>query len=162
MKISSLVIVFCTIMIFSGTASANSSVEILPTFGDVNVTSDGTIIVPIGQDSFTTVGLSFNYSGFNPNESFAINITRDSDNFDVYNNSGNLGSSGNGTIEIHWVPIDNQSYTILASGYNNIGKRIFTRTATAPIMPIPELDTIVLLSAGLIGIFGLVRIKRKE
>ena len=148
--------------LMTGITSANPGVEILPPVGDANVTADGTIIVPIGQDSFTSVGLSVNYTGFHPNESYSINITRDSDNSDVWNKTGNLGNASSALIEVHWVPIDNQSYTIFASGYNQIGKRIYTQSAVAPIMPVPELSTGVLLSAGLIGILGLVRLKRKE
>lgn len=35
-------------------------------------------------------------------------------------------------------------------------------TATAGVVPIPELSTVALMSAGMIGLFGLVRVRRKD
>ncbi len=94
-------------------------------------------------------------------------------------NGGTLATSGH--IDIVTVKKVPQSYTLTvavgsgavvgqeysvdinycyANGKCDNGK--IKAKAEGTVIPTPELGTIVLMSAGLVGIFGLVRIRRKE
>jgi hypothetical protein len=64
-------------------------------------------------------------------------------------------------VELHWVPAPEtvgKNYTVWASG-EAVGTFSLKAQATQPV---PEMSTAVLMSAGLIGLVGLTRYRKKE
>jgi len=86
----------------------------------------------------------------------------------VYNNTGLLKGLSIEKIPINWEPVEDGNYTLTATGIGvdfsiEIPSIIAVYSSKSiPISPVPELSTILLTSAGLIGVLGLARMKRKE
>jgi hypothetical protein len=158
-----IVLVLVLAMLFTaGTAAAAGlDVTILPESGP-HVAPDGTIMVPVGADAFNSVGLAVSFGGFAAGNPYTINIVN-KNSVPVFTLGGTL-PTGNSIIPLHWVvPNDKaQAYTAIATGVNGQTLRMKLATSMAPIAPVPELSTVALMSAGMIGLFGLVRIQRKD
>ncbi len=163
MKRGKLVLVLVLAMLFTaGSAAAGGlDVTILPESGP-HVTSDGTIHVPEGADAYDSVGLAVRFGGFAAGNPYAINIV-DKNNVPVYPVAGTL-PTGDDIIPLHWVvPNDkSQTYTVIATGVGGTTLRMKLATSMAPIAPAPELSTVALMSAGMIGLLGMVRIQKRH
>ena len=157
-----LVLVLAMLFNIGAAAAAGMDVTILPEPGDPHVSPDGTILVPVGADAFDSVGLAVSFSGFATGDPYVINIL-DKNDVSVYPAGGTL-PTGNDIIPLHWVvPNDkSQTYTLIATGVGGTELRTKFLTSMAPIAPAPELSTVALMSAGMIGLFGLVRIQRRD
>lgn len=157
------VMVLVLAMLFTAGAAAAGGLEvtILPESGP-HVALDGTVLVPVGADAYDSVGLAVKFGGFASGNPYAINIV-DKNNVPAYTLGGTL-PTGNDIIPLHWVvPNDKtQTYTVIATGVGGTTLRMKLATSIAPIAPTPELSTAALMSAGMIGLFGLVRIRRRD
>jgi len=158
-----IVLVFVLAMLFTAGAAAAGGLDvtILPESGP-HVSPDGTILVPLGADAFNSVGLAVNFGGFAKGNPYTINIVNKA-SVPVFTLGGTL-PTGNDIIPLHWVvPIDKtQTYTAIATGANGQTLRMKLATSMAPIAPTPELSTVALMSAGMIGLLGLVRSQRRD
>lgn len=163
MRRGKIVLVLVLAMLFTaGTAAAAGlDVTILPESGP-HVSPDGTINVPEGVDAFNSVGLAVSFGGFALNDPYLISINDQSNN-PVYSSGGFL-STGINEIPVHWiVPNDRtKTYTLVATGVGKIALRTKLAMSMAPIAPAPELSTVALMSAGMIGLLGLVRTQRRD
>lgn len=69
------------------------------------------------------------------------------------------------TFDIQVKPLNgitpNTAHSIILSAFNNTNTGEMTAVVTAGINPVPELATGILMAAGLIGLVGLVRYKKK-
>ena len=150
------------IAMFAGAASAANDINILPTIGDPNVAADGTINIPVGSDAYASVGLEVDYTNWpsTGNSNYQVYITDDSPGGGIVFDTGIQTFLISHAQPIHWlVPSDTtKTYTINANG--RFAK--LHASKDAPINPTPELSTGVLMSAGLIGLVGLTRYRRKE
>ncbi|MCE8426426.1 MAG: hypothetical protein J5U17_11695 [Candidatus Methanoperedens sp.] len=64
------------------------------------------------------------------------------------------------TIPIDWVPKDKSDYLVVAKGDTIVVSNKITVTDSEVAAPVvPELSTIVLVSTGLLGLFGLIRLR---
>ena len=156
-----LILVLAMLFNVGAAAAAGLDVTILPESG-THVAPDGTIMVPVGADAYASVGLAIRFGGFAAGDPYAINIV-DNNDVPVYPLAGTM-STGNDVIPLHWVvPTDHsKTYTVIATGVGGTELRMKLATSMAPIAPAPELSTVALMSAGMIGLFGLVRIQRKD
>lgn len=155
-----IIIAVVLMFLFMGTASAGS-VSIEP--------NDEIIILTVGQDAFDTEGLSVVYEGMSAGSKYSVVIRRGDYNetgvivYTVPNFDGTQGpltTTPNFTQEVHWTPTDQNDYTIYATGASASGNRRIS--AEALINPVPEISTIVLTSAGILGLIGLTRMRRKD
>ena len=142
-----------------GTASA-AVVDVTTTGATDPVT--GAYIIPVnGASAFASVNLQAEYSGWvlpgtynitvragneDPNGAIVWQIPTQSMLFSAF------------TEPILWVPTTNGLYTVYANGIQ-LGK---IRSAVQVVNPTPEMSTGVLMSAGLIGLVGMIRYRRKE
>lgn len=117
--------------------------------------------IPVVNES-TVNKLAEDFMNFALADPYTITITRVSDGVVEFSESGTLLGSPKQTIAIDWIPKAKGDY-ILRSEANTIAE---TRTVLVinqkVISPVPELSTLILLSAGLFGLFGLSRRQRKD
>lgn len=147
-----------TIGIASATDVAEPAIVILPDSGD-DVTPDGTILVPINQDAFESIGLSVQYYNFDPGNPYAIFVV-DSDGVVVYNHEHPGGlPTGEDLIEVHWIVGSDleEEYTITAEGWTTNGRRVTYVQETAPIEPIPVSPLVL---TGFLATVGIVTWRR--
>ncbi len=156
-----LVLVLAILFTAGAAAAGGLDVTILPESGP-HVASDGTVLVPEGADAYDSVGLAVSFGGFAAGNPYTISIVN-KNGVPAYTLGGIL-PTGNDVIPLHWVvPNDKtQTYTAIATGTNGQTLRLKLATSMAPIAPAPELSTVALVSAGMIGLFGLVRTQRKD
>ncbi|HWQ96236.1 MAG TPA: NosD domain-containing protein [Candidatus Methylomirabilis sp.] len=105
--------------------------------------------------------LGVDYWNFNATDPYNISITRIDDNSTVYIKNGTLKRERKKIIPINWTPQDTRQYLIEAKSNNTVNNRTITVYDFEIVSPIPELSTLALISAGLVGLSGLARIQRK-
>jgi hypothetical protein len=66
------------------------------------------------------------------------------------------------TIPIGWKPHDKGDYLVVAKGDTISASNKVTAIDSEVVSPVPELSSIVFVSIGLLGLFGLIRIKKKS
>jgi len=93
----------------------------------------------------------------------------DAYNMSVYYPNGTLAKYTSGTlsgvsteiIPVDYVPEVIGDHNVTAYGNGIVGSTAITATDSAPVPVVPELSTIVLLSAGLVGLIGIRRYKKE-
>lgn len=159
-KIIMAAIVMLIALFFVGIASAAPDIQVLPDTGGetINVPADGV------TDAYASIGLEVNWTGWTGCSvtapcTYLAQILDEND--DVVWEASGTKISGPFWIETvdEWVPSTDltKSYMLYANG----NFKRYLKTVEQPIGPIPELSTSILTATGLIGLVGLVRMRRK-
>ena len=150
-----LVMLLSTAMI----ASAGSTVTVNPLNQQINIGSTGTY----------TLKLDTTYTG-------VAHLSWDTDNAFVVASingkplaqTGQFDFTSTGGVQTFTLVAKPQSgitvgdETDILISFSQGGSITAKASATAGVIPAPELSTVTLMSAGMIGLFGLVRIKRRD
>ncbi len=147
MKVSKTVIVM---LLFAGISAG-----IVSGTPDVKINITG--IPVVGQNANAV--LKADYTNFAFNDIYLI-VIHNKTNQVVYNQVGRLSGMPKETIQVNWTPKENGTHLVTASGVGITFEDLIIVSDSAVISPIPELPTLVLMSAGLLGLFGLVRWRR--
>lgn len=160
-KMTMAVVTMLIALLMIGVASAGPDIQVLPdTGGD-------TIQIPVDgvTDAYTLIGLEVDWTGWTGCSAttpcvYSAEIL-DENGVQVWSASGSQ-TSGPSWIETadEWVPSSSltKSYTLYADGHF----KKYLKTIEQPIGPIPELSTSILTATGLVGLLGLVRLRRKD
>lgn len=154
MKMKKIIMVICMLMITTiSTMSivALAGVAIHPDINPINV--------PSGADAFNSVGLRAEYT--DPVGSpYSVSIIDTGDMAEVYIDTGVLTTNPE-IREVHWSSSNiGIEYTIIAGGASGTTQKQINIVEPGP--PVPELSPYILVAVGLIGLFGLVRLKRNQ
>ena len=146
--------------ITSNVSGSNTNVvfiseKVTPIGVDINLT--GPLVVGISAKDF----LAADYRNFNINDPYNITITRLSDGFEEFSTDGVLAGGSKQTIPIDWKPLTKGNYRVVAKSDTTIAAKE-TLVDMEIVSPIPELSTLALMSAGLIGLFGLTGWNRRK
>jgi hypothetical protein len=104
--------------------------------------------------------LAADYRNFNASDPFNLSIIKIDDGSVVYTKNGSLSGGSKENIPIDWTPMVLGDYFVEAKGSTVIAGRSVVIVDSEVITPIPELSTIVLMSTGFLGLFGLTRLRR--
>ena len=157
-----IIIAVVFMFLFIGSASATLTIE--PNDGF----SDEPIIVTVGENAYETINLSVVYEGMSEGSRYSVVVRRgeyDENGEIVWSAPNDNGTQGdlpevpNYTQEVNWTPEDTDAYTINATGASASGSRRIA--AAALINPVPEMSTIALTSAGILGLVLISRRYRK-
>ncbi len=158
-KIITAVIVMLATLFLIGAASA-ASVDITSTAPIDPIT--GAYIIPInGMSAYASVNLQAEYMGWILPATYDIQVragNEDPTGTIVWSVPITAMPFSTFTAPIAWIPTTSGLYTVYAEG-NKIGK---IRSAVQVTNPIPESSTSILTATGLIGLFGLVRSRRRD
>lgn len=160
-KMTMAVVTMFIALLMVGIASAAPDIQVLPdTGGDtIKVPADGV------TDAYASIGLEVDWTGWT-GCSVATPCTYSTQILDengivVWSASGTktAGPSWSETAD-EWVPSSDltKSYMLYADSHF---KR-YLKTVEQPIGPVPELSTYILTATGLVGLLGLVRLRRKD
>ncbi len=117
---------------------------------------------PVVNESAGNI-LKVKFSNFSRDDKYVINIFNDTNNNGsldfsedeiVYTQNGTLNGSQEQIIPVNWTPESTGKHWVVASGGRYI--EVFV-TDIKPLSPIPELATIVLVGAGMIGLMAVRR-----
>ncbi len=100
--------------------------------------------------------LKIEYRNFSLNDPYNILIIAPNGT-KVYYDSGNLSGISKEIIPINWTPSSTGNYTIEAWGRGMIDSTPVYVFDSEVVSPVPELGTIVLLAAGMLGLIGIRR-----
>lgn len=157
-------VMFVSIVLFSmGTASAGTQLTVDPS---------GTLDIPFGEEGEYTITLTTDYTSGTlyfetDNENLYAKVVYEGSLPACFANSGSVeldNIDGSKVLTLIVFPSEHiethQVYetTLMFYNENNVAKAM----VTAGSNPVPELATILLVSAGLIGLLGLVRRRRSE
>ncbi|HWQ96112.1 MAG TPA: cohesin domain-containing protein, partial [Candidatus Methylomirabilis sp.] len=117
--------------------------------------------VPLINESTIDI-LAEDFVNFNSGDPYNITITRVIDGSVEYNASGTLTGGPKETIQVDWVPQTQGSYILRSDANTTTQARLVQVINQKVITPIPELSTIALVSAGMLGLIGLVRMRRNS
>jgi len=106
--------------------------------------------------------LAEDFMNFSTGDPYSITITRVIDGVVEFNKSGTLMGLNKETITLDWIPTTQGSYILRSNANTTADARIVKVINQKVISPIPELSTIALVSAGLIGLLGLVSRRRSS
>ena len=112
--------------------------------------------IPVVNESTMNI-LAENFMNFSAGDQYKITITRVADGVVEFNTSGTLMGLTKETIKVNWIPKGKAAYILRSEANTTADAKIVQVINQKVISPVPELSTIVLLSAGLIGLFGLAR-----
>ena len=132
--------------------------------GTAVVNDEGVILIPVDKWADTEVGLRVIYENWGTNSNYSVTIREEDTGVIVYsqpNDDGTLGtmpSTPNYIHNVHWMPTEIKEYVIYTEGQ----RKLVVRTAENPINITPELSIIALTSAGILGLIGLTRMRRKD
>ena len=112
--------------------------------------------IPVVNESTVNI-LAEDFMNFSVGDHYNITITRVSDGVVEFNTSGTLMGLTKETIKVNWIPKGKVAYILRSEANTTADAKIVQVINQKVISPVPELSTIVLLSAGLIGLFGLAR-----
>ena len=112
--------------------------------------------IPVVNESTVNI-LAEDFMNFTLGDQYNITITRVSDGVVEFNTSGTLMGLTKETIKVNWIPKGKVAYILRSEANTTADAKIVQVINQKVISPVPELSTIVLLSAGLIGLFGLAR-----
>lgn len=147
-------------ILFIGTATAIEDITINP--------DQDPIVAIVGTPLSTFPPANVTYTDWTTSggSSYQINVTHDASGTINCTFSGNITSDPQ-TVELAGCVLGNKdNHTIEAQGYCQKGscvnpKRSRLTVVEAPISPIPELATRVLVGAGMIGLIGIRRRYKK-
>jgi hypothetical protein len=117
--------------------------------------------VPVVGKSTKNI-LEADYSNFTAGDPYNITITRISDSLAVFTDKGTLMGVPKQTIPIGWKPQDKGDYVVVAKGGTISASNKVTVIDSEVVSPVPEHSSIIFVSIGLIGLFGLIRFKKKS
>lgn len=121
------------------------------------------IIKGIPQINQSTTGiLAENFMNFNAGDEYKITVTRVSDGTVEYNASGTLTGGASEIIDIDWTPQTQGAYILRSEAGTVTESKTVQVINQKVVTPIPELSTIALVSAGLIGLIGIGRVQRRK
>ncbi|PWB54399.1 MAG: hypothetical protein C3F06_04400 [Candidatus Methanoperedenaceae archaeon] len=121
---------------------------------DINITG-----VPVVGKSTKKI-LAADYRNFTAGDPYNITIIRISNSMEVFTENGILTGGLKQTIPIGWKPHDKGDYLVVAKGDTiSVSKKVMVIDSIV-VPPVPELSSIIFISIGLLGLFGLVRKKR--
>jgi len=114
----------------------------------------------------TTDIIKVNFTNFSLNNPYFITVFNDTngngelDFTDIteYEKNGRLQGLPYQIISVDWIPASTGLHWVDAGGVIN---RVFV-SDTKPVYPVPELSTIALTSAGILGLIGLTRMRRND
>jgi len=160
------------------TPEANETVTVTPT-ATVTITATPTTTVTVTPETRRVIEIVDNMSGvplinqstmdilaedfinFNPGDPYNITITRVTGGVVEYNATGILTGGPKQTIKVDWTPQTIGAYILRSDAATETETKVVQVINQKVISPIPELSTMILVSAGLLGLFGLAR-KRKN
>lgn len=116
---------------------------------------------PVVNESTVKI-LAEDFMNFTPGDPYNITITRIADDVVEFNKSGTLLGLPKQTIAINWIPKTKGDYILRSEANTMVETRTVQVINQKVISPVPELSTLVLLSAGLLGLFGLSKRQRKD
>lgn len=158
-KILGIVAVFVVLIGMVGTVYANPDIEIQP-----SVPEGSTIIMPAGldEDVYQVRGLAAIYkNGYG--KGYNIDIVKDGATASEWRETGKLLEDDH-KVEIHWKPgkqdKDYEDYTLHVKGGDD--EKDWHIKTCKPSIPAPELPTSALMSVGLIALFYMASVKRKN
>jgi hypothetical protein len=150
------------VLIAVSAASADGTIDVVSTAA--KDPSTGAYLLTVGTDSYAAWNLSAVYSGWTLPANYTVQIREGYYNLVgtvVYETPYTSMITPSFPVELHWVPTSEtvgKNYTVWASG-EAVGTFALKAQATKPV---PEMSTAILMSAGLIGLVGLTRYRKKE
>ena len=120
---------------------------------DINITG-----VPVVGKSTKKI-LGVDYRNFTAGDPYNITIIRISDNQGVFTDKGTLIGGPKQAIPIGWKPRDKGDYLMVANGDTISSSKRLSVIDSEVVPPVPELSSIIFVSIGLFGLFGLIRKK---
>jgi hypothetical protein len=162
-KFKRLSFVVISLFVMIGAASASDSLEISPNTQNINVGTYGYYVV--------TLNASENISTLNwDTQTALINASlKDGGSYATDAPAGSIGisyigNSGPMTYDLRVMPLSgvtlHTEYNIVVAGKNVTG--VAKASVSGSVVPVPEVATLGLVSAGLIGLVGLTRYRRKD
>jgi len=116
--------------------------------------------VPLINQSTMDI-LAEDFINFNSGDPYNITITRVTGGVVEYNATGTLTGGPKQTLKVNWTPQTIGAYILRSDAATVTETKVVQVINQKVISPIPELSTMILVSAGLLGLFGLAR-KRKN
>jgi len=105
--------------------------------------------------------LAEDFMNFSAGDPYMITVIKVADGTVEYNASGTLVGDPKQTVKVAWVPKTMGAYLLRSEANTTADTKIVQVINQKVISPVPELSTIVLVSAGLIGLFGLAGRRRR-
>jgi hypothetical protein len=118
----------------------------------VNINIKGIPVIGHATDKI----LNVEYTNFNSGDPYNISI-KAPNGTRVYYNSGTLTGTNQEIISIKWTPRSKGNHTIEAWGRGMINSTPVFIYDSEVVAPVPELETIVLVTAGILGLIGIRR-----
>ncbi len=146
------------------TSSATATVTVItvaPTAKRPTEIIDNMTGIPVVNESTVNI-LAEDFMNFTLGDQYTITITRVSDGVEEFNKSGTLMGLPKETIAIDWIPKVKGDYILRSEANTMAESRLVLVINQKVVSPVPELSTIVLLSAGLLGLFGLSKRQKKD
>jgi hypothetical protein len=100
------------------------------------------------------------YSNFSSGDAYNISVYYPNGTLAKFT-SGTLSGANIEIIPVDYVPIVTGDHNVTAYGNGIIGSTEILASDSAPVPVVPELSTLVLLSAGLVGLIGIRRYKKE-
>ncbi len=120
----------------------------------INVTG-----IPVINQSTSNI-LKVEYTNFSSNDRYNVSITA-SNGTQVYYEQGWLMGNFIEIKSINWIPKETGNHTVLAYGNFTAGSKNMSVFDSAVIAPVPEVTTIILVSAGMLVLIGIRRYKKE-
>lgn len=139
--------------------AAPATVTVSPLSQDISVGGTGTYTLTLNTPYVGTVSLAWNTGS--PDVLASIDGA-------TFGQTGSVTFTNTGGSTTHTLDVTPVSGVTIGTEYDidishsQGGSATVKATATAGVVPIPELSTVALMSAGMVGLFGLVRIQRKD
>lgn len=163
------IILIMLLLFWISTASANPDIEIKP---DSNNGNTITVTVSSNQDVYQTSGLEAIYhKGYG--QPYSVKVERDGAKLDdppEWEEEGDLPGDdqnpGNDhEVKVHWKPKEThngckEEHTLHVKGGDD--EKHWRIKTCKPGPPVPELPASALVSIGLMGLVGLMRVKGKD
>jgi hypothetical protein len=118
----------------------------------VNINIKGIPVIGHATDKI----LNVEYTNFNSGDPYNISI-KAPNGTRVYYNSGTLTGTNQEIISIKWTPRSKGNHTIEAWGRGMINSTPVFIYDSEVVAPVPELETIVLVTVGILGLIGIRR-----
>lgn len=156
-----------TAITMTGVASALGTVSIC-TDSPSTCASSGTITVYKDIDASLNPGLHALYTGWSTGATYEIKVTDIDDGSTVFGpSSGPVSSLTGGKAYYGWKPTKLSTggvnhYRVRATGSEIVGTLEYDVLVSTRPGVVPELPTSALLSVGLIGLIGMLKLRKKD
>jgi len=130
----------------------------VPSLRTPSVLVQVTGVAVIGQNimNIATVG----YNNFSSGDAYNISVYYPNGTLAKFT-SGTLSGANIEIIPVDYVPSVKGDHNVIAYGNGIVGTTEIIASDSEPVPVVPELSSIVLLSAGLVGLIGIRRFKRE-